>query len=68
MNTLTYLVPNMHCQHCVHTIESELSELEGVQEVKADLATRQVRVTFVPPADDGRIRALLAEIHYPAGE
>lgn len=66
MNTLTYQVPSMHCQHCVHTIESELAELEGVKEVSADLTTRQVTVTFDAPADDTRIRALLAEINYPA--
>lgn len=65
MKTLLYRVPSMHCQHCVHTIESELAELEGVKEVRADLTTHQVTVTFDAPADDARIRALLAEINYP---
>ncbi len=66
MDTLTYSVPAMHCHHCVRTIESELGELEGVRAVKADLERRQVTVTFEAPANDSRIRALLAEINYPA--
>lgn len=68
MNTRTYSVPTIHCHHCIRTIESELSELEGVRQVKADLETRQVTVTFEPPADEAKIRALLAEIHYPAAD
>lgn len=65
MNTLTLLIPAIHCSHCTHTIEMELSELQGVQSVKADLAKKQVTVTFDSPADEDKIRALLAEIEYP---
>jgi copper chaperone CopZ len=56
----------MHCGHCTHTVESELGELQGVQSVKADLAAKKVEVTFDAPADEQKIKALLAEINYPA--
>ena len=66
MTTLTYSIPAIHCGHCTHTIEIEIGELEGVQSVRSDLATKQVTVTFDAPADDQKIRTLLAEIEYPA--
>lgn len=66
MPTTTYSVPNISCGHCVHTIQSELIELEGVKEVRASVETKTVAVTFEPPADESKIKALLAEINYPA--
>jgi copper chaperone len=65
MNTVTYSVPSMHCGHCTHTIEMELAELAGVKTVKADLEQKQVVVSFEPPADEDKIRDLMAEIEYP---
>jgi copper chaperone len=65
MTTVTYTVPAIHCDHCTHTIEMEVSELQGVQSVKADQATRKVVITFDAPADETKIKALLAEIDYP---
>ncbi|HXF86464.1 MAG TPA: heavy-metal-associated domain-containing protein [Anaerolineales bacterium] len=65
MKTVTYSVPTIHCAHCTHTIEMELSELQGVQSVKADLDTKKVTVTFDAPADEQKIKSLLAEINYP---
>ncbi len=66
MNTVTYSVPNISCGHCVHTIQSELIELEGVKEVRASAETKTVVVAFDSPADETKIKALLAEINYPA--
>jgi copper chaperone len=66
MTTVTYNVPAIHCGHCTHTIEMELGELKGVQSVKADQATRKVQITFGEPATEDKIKALLAEIDYPA--
>jgi len=43
----------------------EVSELEGVQSVQADLSTRQVVITYEPPANPEKIETLLAEINYP---
>ncbi|MGB8983206.1 MAG: heavy-metal-associated domain-containing protein [Anaerolineales bacterium] len=66
MTTVTYNVPAIHCGHCTHTIETEVGELQGVQSVKADQETRKVQITFDAPASEAQIKALLAEINYPA--
>jgi copper chaperone CopZ len=65
MTTVKFSVPNISCGHCVHTIQTELVELEGVKEVRASADTRSVTVTFETPADEEKIKALLAEINYP---
>ncbi|MBE0682256.1 MAG: heavy-metal-associated domain-containing protein [Anaerolineales bacterium] len=66
MTTVTYSVPAIHCGHCTHTIEMEVGELQGVKSVKADEATKKVEITFDAPADEQKIKSLLAEINYPA--
>ena len=65
MNTVTYTVPAIHCGHCTHTIEMEVSELQGVQSVKADQASKKVQITFDAPANEEKLKTLLAEIDYP---
>lgn len=64
--TVTYKIPNISCGHCVHTIQSEVSELAGVQSVKADQESKQAVIVFEAPATEAQIKALLAEINYPA--
>lgn len=66
MSTVKYSVPNINCGHCVHTIKSELADLDGVQSVEANAATKQVVVTYNPPATPEKIEHLLMEIDYPA--
>jgi copper chaperone len=66
MTTVTYSVPAIHCEHCTHTIETEVGELQGIQSVKADLTTKKVQISFDTPASEQSIKALLAEINYPA--
>jgi len=66
MSTITFSVPAINCGHCVHTIQTELAEVEGVTSVKADATSKKVEVIFDAPADEGKIRQLLAEINYPA--
>jgi len=66
MTTVTYTIPNISCKHCVHTIKMEVSELEGVRSVEADPQTKQAVITFDAPATEETIKALLAEINYPA--
>ena len=66
MTTVTYNVPAIHCGHCTHTIEMEVGELQGVQSVKAEEATKRVVISFDAPASEETIKALLAEINYPA--
>lgn len=66
--TVTYRVPNMSCNHCVHTIERELQGVQGVLQVKADLATKQVTITFDAPATEEVLKRTLADIDYPVVE
>ncbi len=65
MFTVTYKIPAINCMHCVHTIKTEVAELEGVKSVKGDAASQMVEITFDAPADESKIKALLAEINYP---
>lgn len=65
MTTVTYTVPAIHCGHCTHTIEMEVGELRGVKAVKADQTSKKVQITFDEPANEEKIKALLAEIDYP---
>ncbi len=66
--TVTYKAPNISCDHCVRAIESELKEVEGVLEVRATVDTKQVTVTFEPPATEEAIKNVLADIGYPVAE
>ena len=66
MTTVTYSVPNISCGHCVHTIQMEVGDMDGVQTVTASEETKQVEIVFDAPADEEGIKALLAEINYPA--
>ena len=65
MKTVTYSVPDISCMHCVHTIQMELADVQGVKSVKADQASKMVEIVFDAPADEDKIKALLAEINYP---
>ncbi len=65
MTTVKYSVPNISCMHCVHTIQTEVADLQGVASVKADAATKQVEISFDAPANEEKIKTLLAEINYP---
>jgi len=66
METKTIQAPAIHCGHCTATIERELGELEGIQSVKADQNTKMVTVKWEAPATWDTIKALMAEIGYPA--
>ena len=66
MTTVTYTVPAISCGHCTHTIETEVADLQGVQSVKAEIESKKVVITFADPASEEKIKALLAEINYPA--
>jgi copper chaperone len=61
--------PDMSCGHCVAAIESEVGAVSGVQSVKADLSTKQVRIAFDPnlvtiPA----IESVLDDAGYPVAK
>ncbi len=66
MTTIKLSVPNISCGHCVKTIQTEVAELGGVKSVVANADTKAVEITFDTPATEDKIKALLAEINYPA--
>jgi copper chaperone len=66
MSTVTFSIPTISCDHCVHTIKTEVSEMPGVSSVDATADGKQATVSFDTPASEEKIRALLAEINYPA--
>lgn len=68
MNNITYKIPNISCNHCVHTIKTEVSDLPGVASVEGDAQSKRITISFDAPADEMQIKALLAEINYPAEE
>ncbi|MFZ4848275.1 MAG: heavy-metal-associated domain-containing protein [Caldilinea sp.] len=66
MTTQTYMVPAISCGHCTATIERELKLVAGLQQVKAELATRQVTVEVENEAVLSAVEQTLIEIGYPA--
>ncbi len=66
--TKSFRVPNITCHHCVMTIKRELGELAGVTNVSGDVDTKTITVAWESPATWDSIKALLAEINYPAAE
>lgn len=66
MTTKTYHVPNISCGHCTATIERELKFVDGVEQVRADQASKDVTVNARDEDVLRQVEALLAEIGYPA--
>jgi len=44
--TTKFLVTNMECENCVKTIEKNIAFEKGVTDLKCDLKTHSVEVTF----------------------
>ena len=66
IETKTVTVPNISCGHCVMTIQREVGEVDGVSEVKAEQATKQVTISWDPDATDWVvIENTMKEINYP---
>ena len=66
MEKLSLNIPNISCGHCVRAIQDELGEQPGVRSVDGNPEDKEVTVRFEAPASPERIRAVLAEINYPA--
>ena len=64
--TSTYGVAGMTCAHCVRSVTEEVSEVPGVTAVDVDLASG--RLTVTGEADDGAVRAAVAEAGYQVVE
>jgi copper chaperone len=61
----TVRVPAISCGHCVKTIQRELSEVDGVKSVEGNVDSREVIVSWNPPATWEIIAETLEEIGYP---
>ncbi|SOC11230.1 copper chaperone [Ureibacillus xyleni] len=46
MQNVTLNVQGMSCGHCVNAVEGSVGKLEGVSEVKVNLGSAQVDVSF----------------------
>ncbi len=68
MARVTLNVPNISCMHCVRRITEALTGVPGVESVQADVASKQVTVTYEATDTPARVRAKLQEIGYPAME
>lgn len=59
--------PDISCGHCVATVKKAVGALDGVQQVEASEATKEVRVAFdANRVSLANIRAALDEAGYPA--
>ena len=63
--TVTYRVPEMHCDHCKAAVTDELSAVEGVDSVDVDLETKLV-VVVGERLDDATLRAAIDDAGYEA--
>ena len=66
MSTKTYNVHAISCGHCTATIERELKFVDGVEEVKAELDSKQVTVEVENDDVLAEVEKMLEEIGYPA--
>ena len=63
--TLTYVVPGVHCAHCRMSIVEEVSEVAGVESVDVDL-DRKVVTVGGSDLDDTALRTAIEEAGYEA--
>ncbi|MDR8391491.1 heavy metal translocating P-type ATPase [Aliifodinibius sp. S!AR15-10] len=63
--SITYQVPNMHCEHCVETIRQALSKRFDDITIRTDLDQSEVTVLFTNGnINDSSLREALVEIGY----
>ena len=68
METKKVHVPGIGCNGCVRTIQNEVSQVPGVNSVKAELATKDVTITWSGGTTWDAIKAKLVEIGYAPEE
>jgi copper chaperone len=61
--TVTYEVPDVHCEHCESAIRREVEAVEGVEAVTVDLEQKVVAVSG-DELDDTALRAAIDEAGY----
>ncbi len=66
MATTVLNVPDISCEHCERTIATVLTPVEGVQAVRVDIPTRQVRVDYdAARVSVEQMKGILREEDYP---
>ncbi len=63
--TITYIVPGVHCGHCEAAVKEEVGGVTGVAAVDVDLDTKHVTVRG-EGLDDAAVRAAIEEAGYEA--
>jgi copper chaperone len=63
--TVTYIVPAIHCDHCAMSIREEVSEVEGVENVRVDVESKVVTISG-RELDDAALRTAIEEAGYEA--
>ncbi|MCD7781843.1 MAG: heavy-metal-associated domain-containing protein [Methanosphaera sp.] len=64
--TETFKVEDMHCDSCVNTITKTLSNNNSISDIKCDLDTKEVDVTFDETVDVEEVLSSLDMIGFPA--
>jgi copper chaperone len=65
MTTMTFSVPEIHCDHCNHSIEGALAPLPGVTSARVDIDARTVTVEVDEKVTDrARLVAAIQEQGY----
>ena len=63
--TISYVVPAMHCGHCERAVKEEVSAVAGVSDVAVDLESKIVTVTG-SAFEDAAVREAIEEAGYEA--
>jgi copper chaperone CopZ len=65
--TIELTAPDISCEKCKTNIEGDLASEPGIGQVKVDVGTRHVHITYDQQhTSPERLRARLSEIGYPA--
>lgn len=65
----TFFAPDISCGHCVARVETAVGDVAGVEQVAANVDSKQVAVTYDAAATSPLvIRTALAEAGYPAAD
>jgi copper chaperone len=66
---ITLTAPDISCEHCTNAIQSAVGALAGVQQVRADIATKKVDIDFDPNRVSlDKIEAVMDDEGYPVAK
>lgn len=61
MKTVTLKSDEIHCESCAARVTKAVSAVSGVENVKVDISSKVVKVTFDAPADQEAIENAMDE-------